>query len=508
MGSVGDGMAGEVKSAVSAKAARHAFLHGLAALALAIAACVTGFSAPFPASAAGSLAVPVASAARLSGDENSARFVADLTFAIPCNVYVLASPYRVMIDLPEVDFRLRGHLNLENASLIRAVRYGRMAPGKARIVLEADGPVLIRKSYILHPKDGQPARLVVDLVRTDKDTFNSLLSSSSAASRPSGGEASPIRPLRAGDPVPEDMPAVSRAYRHLVERASSGGKARPSSIGDLLETAPLSFAPRGGKSRAKDKARIKPESSLRKKARPRATRKKATAHARPLIVIDPGHGGKDPGASGPGGAREKNLVLAFAKVLRARLLATGKYRVLLTRDNDYFLTLPERVKFARERGAKLFISIHADKFGSKAAHGAAIYSVSEEASDEEAAELARKENASDIIGGVDLGKGSEEIKGILIDLTMRETKNHSVWFARNLAAEMRKITHMRPRAVRAADFRVLRNPEVPSVLIEVGYVSNPGDLRNMRSARWRRKTAAAMTRAIGRYFARQVAFNR
>ena len=494
-------------------AQRNAPARVLLCLALAIFACAHWLAAP---ARAASLAVPVASAARLSGDETRTRFVADLTFAIPYNVYVLANPYRVMIDLPEVDFRLGGKIGSAGANLVRAVRYGRMAPGKARIVLEADGPVLISKSYVLHPKDGLPARLVVDLVRTDEATFNALVSASApAGAKKKEAEASTIRPLRANDPVPEDMPVVSRAYRRLVERAAKGKKPAPSSIADLLETSPVPFDA-GGKARPGHKTRRKPQPAKTKvkKAPPRhgaraahAARKAGSVRL-PLIVIDPGHGGKDPGAAAANGAKEKNLVLAFARQLRARLLATGRYRVQMTRDGDYFLTLRERVKFARQRGASLFISIHADKFGSRSARGAAIYSVSEEASDDEAAALARKENASDIIDGVDLGKGGEEIKGILIDLTMRETKNHSVWLARNLAREMRKATRMRPRAVRSADFRVLRNPEVPSVLIEVGYVSNPSDLRNMRSPLWRKKTAAAMTRAIRRYFASQVAFNR
>ncbi len=467
------------------------------ALALSPAAALRAGAAP--------LAVPVASAARVTGDLRQTRFVADLTFAIPFNVYVLPDPCRVMIDLPAVDFRIGGRVGNDGEGLITAVRYGRMGQGKARIVLDVRGPVLIRKSYVLHPTDERPARLVVELVPTDRATFDALLAARPGPRADRERRGGDLPPLRASDPVPEDMPVVTRAYRRLVERAAAGRP--PASIADLLEAdGPLSFARPGGAGGAKSRTKGHEKKGHEKK-RPAAAA--ASAARRPLIVIDPGHGGKDPGASGGEGVKEKGLVLRFARALRDRLLADGRFRVLLTREKDVFLTLPERVRFARKHGANLFISIHADKFRSRAARGASIYTLSEEASDEEAAELARKENAADIIGGVDLGaEGSDEIKGILIDLTMRETKNHSVFLARALAREMRKVIRMRRRPVRSADFRVLRNPEVPSVLVELGYVSNAADLRNMRSPRWRAKAAAAMARAISGHFAARVASRR
>ncbi len=475
--------------------------------------------------AARGLAVPVASSLTIENDEAAAVLTTSLTYAVPFNVYVLSSPYRVMIDLPDVDFRLKGRVRNRSGDLVRAVRYGRMAPGKARIVLEVDGPVLIRRSYALHPQGARPARLVVELVRTDEGTFRALLAAvggNGAKGGEDGGRAaSDTRPLRAGDPVPEDLPVITQAYRRLVEMAATGEEPRaPTSIEDLLEDTPVTFGmplsrTENARNRKKDAGKAHPErvKEKGKRAKRAGTKKKggtaaASAPRRPLIVIDPGHGGKDPGAIGYRKHREKDLVLAFARTLAAKLRATGRYRVLMTRNGDTFLTLRERVRFARRHDAALFISVHADKFRTRSAHGAAIYTLSEKASDEEAAELARKENAADVINGVDLGADSEEIRGILIDLTMRETKNHSIWLARNLASQMRRVTKVRPRPVRSADFRVLRNPEVPAVLVEIGYVSNTKDVRNMLSTRWRERTAAAMVKAVNRYFTSRLAMGR
>lgn len=470
--------------------------------------------------AARGLAVPVASSLTIEHDEGAAVLTTALTYAIPFNVYVLSSPYRVMIDMPDVDFRLKGRVRNRSGGLVRAVRYGRMAPGKSRIVLEVEGPVLIRRSYALHPQGGHPARLVVELVRTDEGTFRALLAAVGENGRETGENdgdrgASDARPLRAGDPVPEDLPVITQAYRRLVEMAAAGEEPQaPSSIADLLENTPVMFEmPRS----RHDKAKAGKDTKKRTKARPKMEERHrkgkngeraATVSHRPLIVIDPGHGGKDPGAIGYRRHREKDLVLAFARTLAAKLRGTGRYRVLLTRSGDTFLTLRERVRFARRHDAALFISIHADKFRTHSVHGAAIYTLSEKASDQEAAELARKENAADVIDGVDLGADSEEIRGILIDLTMRETKNHSIWLARNLASQMRRVTKIRPRPVRSADFRVLRNPDVPAVLVELGYVSNAKDVRNMLSRRWRERTAGAMVTAVNRYFTRRLAFGR
>lgn len=221
---------------------------------------------------------------------------------------------------------------------------------------------------------------------------------------------------------------------------------------------------------------------------------------KPLIAIDPGHGGKDPGATS-GEVQEKELTLAYAKALREALLRTGRYRVVLTRDDDRFLKLGQRVAIARQKKADVFISLHADSNPNKEAHGISFYSLSETASDAEAAALAEQENKSDIIGGIDLGVADEDVASILIDLTQRETMAKSSKFADFLVEALHpKITKL-PRVHRYAGFRVLKAPDVPSTLIELGFLSNPKDVRLLQSPEYRGLVVGSLVKGIDSYFA-------
>ena len=228
-------------------------------------------------------------------------------------------------------------------------------------------------------------------------------------------------------------------------------------------------------------------------------------NARRVIVIDPGHGGIDPGAVGLSKTKEKDVVLAFALVLRDRLLATGRYDVVMTRDDDRFVTLKERVRIARRAQADLFMAIHADKVRGPTARGATVYTLSEKASDAEAEALARKENLADVIGGVDLGGGSEEVNDILIDLTQRETNNHSMFFAKKAVRDFKPVTLMTGRPLRSAGFVVLKAPDIPSVLLELGYLSSDADEELLKSDAWRKEVGAALVTAIDGYMATEIA---
>ena len=223
---------------------------------------------------------------------------------------------------------------------------------------------------------------------------------------------------------------------------------------------------------------------------------------RRVIVLDPGHGGVDPGAIGASGAYEKRIVLTAANDLKRLLEATGAYRVVLTRDRDEFLRLGERVELARAAEADLFISIHADSIDNPGVRGAGVYTLSETASDAEAAALARKENKSDLIAGVDLINVAYDpvTTDILIDLVQRRTKNASSEFARLLTAELNAAVTLRDNAHRFAGFRVLKAPDVPSVLIEMGFLSNAAEERNMMDADFRERFMGAVVEAIDDFF--------
>ena len=200
-------------------------------------------------------------------------------------------------------------------------------------------------------------------------------------------------------------------------------------------------------------------------------------------------------------------MLEFSLLLREQIEKSGKYRVVMTRTDDTFVPLAERVDIARSRQAWLFISIHADALarGDGDAQGATIYTLSETASDAASARLADDENRADTIAGLDLSAEPGDVADILIDLARRETKTFSVQFARGLVSEMRNATRLHKDPLRSAGFRVLKAPDVPSVLIELGYVSNRGDLKSLTSDAWRNKTAASIAKAIDTYFATRVA---
>lgn len=371
--------------------------------------------------------VPVASDARLGGDARRTRFVMQVDREVPFRVFALADPYRVIIDLPEISFRLPSGSGAKGHGLVDAFRYGLIAVGKSRIVLDAASPVLIERAFVLSPENGEPARLAIDLVATDRATFLAEQD-------------------RLSNPRPPESPQREGAA------AGKGPGAR-----------------------------------------------------KVVVVIDPGHGGGDPGAVARDKTREKDIVLGFARSLRENLRKRGHYRVMMTRNDDVFLPLRERVEFARRNGASLFVSIHADSLRDRSVRGATVYTLSERASDTEAADLANKENRADIISGLDLVDEPDEVTDILIDLAQRETKNFSVRFAKQLVSAMEGRLRLNHNPHRYAGFRVLKAPDVPSVLIELGYMSNPRDVKEMASQDWRKAAANTIGEALDAYFATRFA---
>lgn len=374
-------------------------------------------------SPAGASEPVVATDARLAGDGERTRLVIDLSRSVPLGAFTLADPYRVVVDIPDVIFALPTSAGQEGRGLVSAYRFGLFAPGKARIVMDVTGPVTVDKAFVLEPMDDQPARLVIDLVKTDRASFLKAVAT----------------PQRATE-QPE-MP-----------------QAEVAAAGDL----------------------------------------------RPVIVLDPGHGGVDSGAvNSKFGVAEKDIVLAIARQLQRRLEETGRYRVLMTRTKDTYVSLGQRVRFARENEARLFISLHADSLGSRDGNvrGATIYTISDRASDAEAQRLADSENKADMIAGLDLSEEPADVAGILFDLAQRETRNFSAHFARSLAGSVSGVARMHKSPLKSAGFKVLKAPDVPSVLFELGYLSSAKDLELMTSAPWQDSVTEAMAVAIDAYFA-------
>jgi N-acetylmuramoyl-L-alanine amidase len=401
----------------------------LRAIVAAISVALTGLSAA-AVSAAASESLPIATDIRLAGDAKDTRLIMDVTRNIAVRAFTLADPYRVVLDIPQTVFQLPTKAGDRGRGLIKAYRYGLVMAGGSRIVIDVNQPVRIDKAQVLEARDGQPARLVLDLSVTDRDSFLRRLALERSAVR-----------------TPDLRASVS-------------------------------------------------------------TSDKPSGDSRPLIVLDPGHGGPDTGTkAGNGEILEKDVVLDFAIALRDVLEKTGCYRVAMTRTDDTFIPLGERVKFARQRQAALFMSIHADAVPKAAAEvqGATVYTLSDTASDAEAAKLAEAENRSDVIAGIDLGKEPDDVADILFDLAHRETKTFSHAFARLLVGELRNSVRLHKQPLKSAGFVVLKSPDVPSVLVELGYMTNRQDLRLLTSDAWRTKAAASMSQAVDQFFRTRLA---
>jgi len=380
---------------------------------------------------------PLATDVRVGGDGKDTRFVVDLSRKVDIQPFTLADPYRVVVDLPQVNFQFPAHAGERGRGLVKAFRYGLVMPGGSRIVLDTTGPVRVDKSFVLDATGSQPARLVLDLVPVTRDAFMRALA--------------------------VDNNRLARA--------------------------------------------TKPSERPSEKASPPAA--DGDGDPRPVVVLDPGHGGIDSGTHARTGAgeAEKTLVLDFALMLRDKLQKTGKYRVVMTRSDDTFVALTDRVRFARAHNAQLFISIHCDALarGEGEAEGASVYTLSDHASDEEAAKLAEAENRADVISGVDLTSEPDDVAGILIDFAQRETKRYSLQFANDVVTALRGAARLHKHPLKSAGFKVLKAPDVPSVLIELGYVSNSNDLKELMSQSWRAHAGDAIVKAVNAYFTTRLA---
>jgi len=224
----------------------------------------------------------------------------------------------------------------------------------------------------------------------------------------------------------------------------------------------------------------------------------------PIIVIDPGHGGIDPGCIGYSGTYEKNISFATAREIAHLLESTKRYKVVLTRDDDEFIALHERVERARAAAGDLFISVHADAIPDRSVRGASVFTLSEKASDAAAAELAQRENKADMVAGIDLGGKSREVSDILIDLARRQTNNMSIGLARQLVSKLGTEVAMLENSHRSAGFAVLKAPDIPSALVELGCLSNREEDKLLRAAAYRHKLAIGIAQSVDAYYSQIV----
>jgi N-acetylmuramoyl-L-alanine amidase len=335
-----------------------------------------------------------------------------------------------------------------------------------------------------------PDRVVVDL---DEVEFRVPESA-----RTGGG---PVKAMRFGlfQPGTSRM-VLDMAGPHAIQTASLA--ARPGGGSELvLKLAPVSAGEAAGRSGQIAASTLVQTASLASMRLPEVKPKAPGAPApRIVVAVDAGHGGVDPGALGISGVHEKTVTLAYAREIKTQLERSGRFKVVLTRDRDQFLRLRDRIAIARRAGAQLFISLHADSHPDSSFRGASVYTLSEEASDSEAAALAAKENKADLIAGIDLSHENEVVTSILIDLAQRETKNLSAQFAAMLVKELGRQTRLIRNTHRFAGFAVLKSPDVASVLIELGYLSNRGDEKQLLSTAYRNKLSQAVVKSVHEYF--------
>jgi len=389
------------------------------------------------------------------------RIVFEFTERMGVRLFTLDDPYRVVIDLPEVGWRLPPKPLPRASGVCERLRYGLYKPGNSRVVLDLNRPARVANAALIAPNGAYGHRLVLELMPTTPQVFAEAKRAGEISIEPPSANGTKTAALSAL-PTPPPKPAV---------RAPEPPQATPAAVTSRFQVAPR-------------KPAIRP-------ARPRYT-----------VMIDPGHGGVDPGTIGISGIYEKHITLAMARAIKSALESTGRFTVKLTRNRDIFIRLRERIRFARESKADLFISIHADTIKNRKIRGPSVYTLSERASDKEAQQLADKENKADLIAGIDLTGENADVTGILIDLAQRETMNQSARFAGMLVDELKTRTKVLRNTHRFAGFAVLKAPDVPSVLLELGFLSNPSDERQLRDRRYRARLAAGVAEAVDDYFNR------
>ncbi len=361
-------------------------------------------------------------ASHVEATPEHSRLIFDLTSVVGAQARLAANPPRVIVDLPEVAFRIDPGEGRATAGskLIKSYRYGQFAPGRARVVVDLAQPAKIVKAAA-EPKEGG-AQLVIDLAPTSEANF----AATAAATPPDPSPAAPVAPETAATPSAAD---------------------------------------------------------------------------RPVVVIDPGHGGVDMGATGKHGEQEKAIVFEFARALAEKIEAGGRLKAVLTRTEDIFVPLEERVRFAHRQNAALFLSIHADTLAEGHVEGATVYTVANKASDAEAARIAEKENLADQAAGLESSVVVEQVGDILFDLTQRETRAFSAQFSRTLIARWKEAGSLNKNPSRSASFVVLKSYDVPSALLELGYLSSEKDLARLTSPDWRGAAAGKTAEAIEAFFA-------
>lgn len=393
---------------------------------------------------------------RFGQQGSNVRMVIDLTDVSDFRTFVMSDPYRLVIDLPAFEWNVSATPGAEQVG-ITDIRQGQLRKGYSRIVFDLARAMTIKSAVLMPQEQNKNNRIVIEFDPTSSAEFEKK-------------KGAVFGTLTIGEGA-----GVETAFENLLDQPFLNPKKQNA---DSLNIP------------------VPPE-------KPLLPVKNTTSNAeyKPLIIIDPGHGGVDPGALSDNGIYEKDVVLALAKNLRDRLLESGKYRVMMTREKDMFVKLRDRVSFARENKGDLFISLHADSTGKSNVHGSSVYTLSQKASDQQTAKLAEKENQADLMAGIDINVEDEQVAYILGDFLITDTMNQSKFFANTLVKRMKTSgVKILQNPHRFAGFAVLKAPDIPSILIEAGFMSNQAEATRLSQPAHRRKIASAIMNGVDAYF--------
>ncbi|CAK7040595.1 N-acetylmuramoyl-L-alanine amidase [Saezia sanguinis] len=401
--------------------------------------------------------------------------------------HMLSDPERFVVDIEGMQLNEQvkelSALVQESDPYVSAIRVGQYQPDVVRIVFDLKQRIS-PNVFTLNPFAEYKDRLVFDFTPVDApDPLNQLISeiSSERTSALNQGNHSEADIL--GD--------------WLAQQQNPGSSSLPAPAATASDTpVPSTTASNRRPTPSKIPGEAAPPAS-----QPSAT---TTAPVRSgrlyIIALDPGHGGEDPGAVGPSGTREKDVVLSIGKLLRDQINAQADMRAFMTRDSDFFVPLAERVQKARSVKADLFISIHADAFTNRSAKGASVFALSERgASSTTASWLANTQNQSDLIGGVGVRARDRQTAGILLSMSTAAQIKDSLKLGKLVVKELSSFAHMHKNTVEQAGFAVLKAPDIPSILVETAFISNPEEEKLLRSAAYQKQLAQAMMRAIKAY---------
>lgn len=377
--------------------------------------------------------LPSVLAVRVTSTLQRARLIFDLSAETQFAFVSLAEPSRIAVDVRAARFVGDGGGVASGTGLVSNYQMEQISPDRVRTYLALGGSAQVQQAYILEAFEGQPTRLVVDIIGANEESFLRKVAEDA----------------RASDAVAD---SVANAEEALAQASDAPGASQ------------------------------------------------IQADSRPLILIDPGHGGIDGGAETDQGVREKEITLLFAQQLQAVLIASGRYDVALTRETDVAFWLEQRVQLARDNRADLLISIHADSFDDPAIRGASVYIRDEEATDVLDKVLAENENKADLLTGYVPDAEEPAVVNILVELMRREMRRQSFVAARAIVEQLKPSIRVRRFPLRRADFFVLQSPDVPAVLLELGFMSNSEDTQNLISPAWRKRVAEAVARGITSFF--------